>query len=116
MDGLLSLNASFEHSYEGVESDSDFPCNSSVMVLEYERPKISLVELTDDEDDYNNYGPCSTDLQIFKEMPKGKEINCTETKSGCIKEYLEKDGLGILLSKECGLVLFHVDTCRSRKS
>jgi len=31
-------------------------------------------------------------------------------KTGYVKEYIEQEGLGMLLSKEMGLVLFHVDT------
>ena len=34
----------------------------------------------------------------------------TETRRGIIKEYIETEGLGILLSKEVGIVLFHLDS------
>ena len=34
----------------------------------------------------------------------------TETRTGIIKEYIETEGLGILLSKEVGIVLFHLDS------
>eukprot|EP00092_Neocalanus_flemingeri_P016958 GFUD01018343.1.p1 GENE.GFUD01018343.1~~GFUD01018343.1.p1 ORF type:complete len:440 (+),score=159.29 GFUD01018343.1:84-1403(+) len=45
-----------------------------------------------------------------KRQGRGSATFSAKEKLGYVKEYIEQEGLGMLLSKELGLVLFHLDT------
>eukprot|EP00092_Neocalanus_flemingeri_P012134 GFUD01013082.1.p1 GENE.GFUD01013082.1~~GFUD01013082.1.p1 ORF type:complete len:440 (+),score=154.87 GFUD01013082.1:84-1403(+) len=45
-----------------------------------------------------------------KRQGRGSATFSAKEKMGYVKEYIEQEGLGMLLSKELGLVLFHLDT------